>query len=349
MSTQCDYLYGVVPANGSRHFGPIGIKGSEVRAVPHGDLAMIAGSAERISFAELPAEKALGYLAEHQRVLEHVMADLPIIPLKFGTYADDQEQIIGILESGRSELTRALKNYAGKVEMDVAASWADLQAVLGELAGDEAVVSMKAEIASEAGATMDQRIRLGQLVKNLLGQLNERVASRLVIALQSRWPNFAVNPTKDDSMVLNAAILIDRGQEDQFDQIIQELNRDYENRLSFRCVGPLPPYSFATAEVKTTSAGDLDAARKVLELAESASLAEIKASHRRLLREYHPDKNPHPEAADKVKEVSAAYELLERYALNAKHTFNGAANTGAAVVKIRSIAELREELVARAA
>ena len=349
MSTQCDYLYGIVPAEGSGHFGPIGIKGGEVRSVPHGDLAMIASPVERISFAEIPAEKALGYLAEHQRVLERVMADLPISPLKFGTYADDQEQIIGILESGRSELTRALKSYAGKVELDVTVSWADLQAVLSQIAGYEEVVSMKAEIASQAGPTMDQRIRLGQLVKNLLGQLSERVATQLVTALQSKWPNIAVNPPKDDSMVLNAAVLIDRGQEDLFDHIIQELNRDYENKLDFRCVGPLPPYSFATAEVKTTSAGDLDAARRVLELGESASLAEIRVSHRRLLREHHPDKNPNPEAAEKVKEVSAAYELLERYALNAKHTFSGAASTGAAVVKIRSIAELREELNARAA
>jgi len=164
MSNYCNYLYGVVPTDGARHFGPIGIDDREVRAVPHGALAMIASSAERIRFSELPPGKVLNYLAEHQRVLECVMSDSPVIPLRFGTYADDEKQIAGILESGRSELTRALKNYAGKMELDVVASWADLQGILSEIAADEAVVSMKAQITSEGEPTVEQRIRLGQLV-----------------------------------------------------------------------------------------------------------------------------------------------------------------------------------------
>lgn len=349
MPMQCNYLYGVAPSNGWRHFGPIGINGGEVRAIPHGDLAMIASSAERIRFSELPAERVLGHLAEHQRVLECVMTDLPVIPVKFGTYADHEGQVADILESGRGELSCALNSYAGKMELDVVASWADLQAVLSGISGDHAVVSMKAEITTKAEPTMEQRIRLGQLVKQLLDKKSENVAARLVVALRANWPDVVVNSTRDDSMILNAAVLVGRSEEAQFNRTIEQLNRSYGDRLNFRCVGPLPPYSFATAEVKTTSAGDLDAARKVLELGESASLAEIKAAHRRLLRKYHPDRNPDPEAAERVKEVSAAYELLEEYALDFKHTFNRDVNGGAVIVKIRSLAEIRQELAPLAA
>jgi len=349
MPRQCNYLYGVVPANGSRRFGPIGVDGGDVRAIPDGDLAMIASPAEAVCFSELAPEKALHYLAEHQRVLERVMVDSPVIPLKFGTLADDDRQIVGVLRSGCTQFSRALNRFAGKVEVDLVASWADLQAVLAEIGESPAVVSMKTEIAAETEPTMEQRIRLGRLVKKLLDELRERVTGRLFVALRTTWRDIAVNPTRDDSMILNAAVLIDRSEEAEFDRTIEQLNRSYEDRLNFRCVGPLPPYSFATAEVKTTSAEELDAARQALGLSEQASLAEIKAAHRRLLREYHPDTNPGADAAEKVKEVSAAYELLEQYAMNFKHALNAAANAGAAIVEIRTLAELREELAAQAA
>jgi len=310
---------------------------------------MVTGPVAQGDFSQLPTQQVLQCLAEHQRVLERVLADSTVVPVKFGTVVENDQQISNILETGRKEFTNALERYTGKVELDLAASWVDLHAILTEIADDEAVIAMKARIASQAEPTMEQRIKLGQLVKQLLDKKSENIARRLVVALRAKWPDIIVNPTRDDSVILNAAVLIRPSEEAEFDQIIEQLNRSYGGRLNFRCVGPLPPYSFATAEVKTTSAADVDAARKVLELGESASLAEIKGAHRRLLRQYHPDKNPEPEAAEKVKEVSAAYELLEQYALNVKHTFDGAANTGASVVKIRSLAELRGQFAAQAA
>ena len=350
MPRQCDYLYGVIRAGAAKGYGPIGIDGGEVRAVPEGGIAAVAGTIDRVDFSQLPGERALQYLAEHQRVLERVMIDSPVIPLKFGTLADGDARIAGILEAGRDEFARALETYAGKIELDVSAFWTDLDAVLAEIARDEAVVSMKNEIAARGEASVDQRIRLGQLVKQLLDQRRGGIASELVVALRSRWPGIAVSPTHDDSVVLSAAVLIDGSDEGRFDETVEQLSRRYEDRLRFRCVGPLPPFSFATAEINTVNADELDAARQTLELGEYASLVEIKAAHRRLLRQHHPDRSSDPAAAERTREVSAAYELLEQHAMNFKHAFGGAgAGGGTIIVRIRSLSELRTEPIARAA
>jgi len=349
MSTQCNYLYGVAAANGSTSFGPIGIDGRDVWVVSEGSIAMVIGPVSHSDFSQLPPQKVLQYLAEHQRVLEHVMTRSTVIPVKFGTVVNDEQRVAGILNAGREEFTIALDRHADKAEFDLAVSWVDLPAVLAEIANDESVVSMKTQIASKAEPSMQQRIALGQLVKQLLDKKSQNIASRLVVALRAKWPDVIVNPTRDDSVLLNAAVLINRGQERQFDQMLEELNKSYQNRLNFRSVGPLPPYSFATAEVKTTSVADLDAARRTLELGDSASLVDIKAAHRRCLKEHHPDKNPASDAADRVKEISAAYELLEEYASHFKHTFSEPADTVAAIVRIRSVADLREHPAAQAA
>jgi len=340
MATNCSYLYGAVPAEMSKNFGPIGLDGGDVRTVSDGGIGIVASSAARIPFAEVAPEKTLQYLAQHQRVLERVMLDSPVIPLKFGTYADDDGQVLEILRAGRNEFAGALGRYADKVEVDLAAFWADLKSVLAEIARDEAVISAKARIGNQTQATTAQCVRLGQLVKELLDQKNKAVAGRLLVTLRTKWQNIVVNPARDDSAVLNAAVLINRAEEAEFDRVLEQLDGCYDSRINFRRVGPLPPYSFATAEIKTVQANRLDAARRLLGLGESASLAESKAAYRRLLQEVHPDRNTDPRAADSLKDISAAYELLEEYALNFKHTFNGDQDAPV-IVTVRSLEDLR--------
>jgi hypothetical protein len=340
MATNCNYLYGVVPPEAANSFGPIGLDGGDVRTVSDGGIGIVASNATRIPFAEVAPEKTLQYLAQHQRVLERVMLDSPVIPLKFGTYADDEGQILEILRAGRNEFAGALEKYADKVEVDLAAFWGDLKSVLAEIGRDEVVISAKARIGDQTQATTAQCVRLGQLVKDLLDQKNKAIAERLLVTLRTKWRNIVVNPARNDSAVLNAAVLIDRGEEAEFDQMLEQLDRCYDSRINFRRVGPLPPYSFATAEVRTVQANGLDAARRALGLGESASLAEIKGAYRRLLQEVHPDRNTDPRAADSLKDISAAYELLEEYALNFKHTFNGDQDAPV-IVTVRSLEDLR--------
>jgi hypothetical protein len=341
MSRQCSYLYGIVPADAAKDFGAIGMDGGDVRAVPCGAIAMVTSPAERVDFAQLSPEKTLRHLAEHQRVLERVMADSTVIPLKFGTFADDDRQVLGVLESGQAEFADALGKYAGKIELDLIATWADLHAVLSEIAADQAVVSMRAEITAGDEPTIDQRVRLGQLTKRLLDERRERIAAELLDALRARWPDVITNPTKDDSMILNAAVLVGWDEEPRFDEFIDQLDRGYGNRLDFRCVGPLPPYSFATAEVKPVDTGKLEAARRVLGLGESARLAEIKAAYRRRLQELHPDRNPDADAAERMKELVAAHEFLMEYTLNCKHRPRPGGGRPV-IVKVMSLPELRE-------
>jgi len=47
-----------------------------------------------------------------------------------------------------------------------------------------------------------------------------------------------------------------------------------------------------------------------LEVSENASAEEIKKAYRKLARKYHPDINKEPAAAEKFKEINAAYEVL---------------------------------------
>jgi len=119
----------------------------------------------------------------------------------------------------------------------------------------------------------------------------------------------------DDRMVASLALLLPTGASDALDQRLAKLDEEFGSRLNFRCVGPLPPYSFATVEVSLPSFEAVDRARRVLSLGEKAGLAEIKSAYRRQIRQVHPDLM----AAVPVDEGDAtrltdAYKTLMNYA-----------------------------------
>jgi preprotein translocase subunit Sec63 len=92
------------------------------------------------------------------------------------------------------------------------------------------------------------------------------------------------------------------------------MDKKYKGRLNFQRVGPLPPYSFSTIEVKKADFGEINKARKLLALGEEATLSQIKEAYWNLSSEYHPDKhNGDAEVQKRFEDISKAYELLKEY------------------------------------
>src|SRR5207248_5701699 len=56
--------------------------------------------------------------------------------------------------------------------------------------------------------------------------------------------------------------------------------------------------------------GTLDDHYRTLQVEPSADLEAIHAAYRRLARLYHPDLNPSPEAAERMRAINAAYRVL---------------------------------------
>ena len=51
-------------------------------------------------------------------------------------------------------------------------------------------------------------------------------------------------------MIMNAAFLIERDREAEFDQKVKEIASKYEGKLSFKYTGPWPPYNFVHIRLK---------------------------------------------------------------------------------------------------
>jgi hypothetical protein len=55
-------------------------------------------------------------------------------------------------------------------------------------------------------------------------------------------------------MILNAAFLVGREREKEFDEAVKGISRKYEDLLTFKYTGPWPPYNFVNIKLKLEKA-----------------------------------------------------------------------------------------------
>jgi len=66
---------------------------------------------------------------------------------------------------------------------------------------------------------------------------------------------------------------------------------------------------------------DLTTALGILGIAKRATLSQIKARHRELVKKHHPDQAGDNDAVD-IRKINAAYEVLMTYCANYKYSFS---------------------------
>jgi len=309
------YVYGIIPSSDLAIFDSEGLDPAhDVHTVVEGDLAVVTSGVDRDSLHELDRGTAVRYLSAHQRVLETVVRDYPVLPVKFGTTLPDEETLRVLLRQGHTLLNTTLNTYAGKQQHEVVVLW-DLKQVFQDIAAEEPISALRTQITQgTAEATANERITLGQMVHAALQRRSTQISEQVVARLRDLADDLIINPKMDDSMVVNVALLLDDTRQGDLDERLEELDTFFGGQLQIRCVGPLPPYSFATLEVQVLPFEVVDAARQQLGLATTTSTSEIKHVYRQRAAQAHPDLNPRADTAAVMEALSASYRLISTIA-----------------------------------
>jgi len=311
------YVYAIIPTEEEMVFDVAGVgrEDNEVRSVSHGDLAAVVSPSPLFDYRGLKREDAIPHLVPHQRVVEAVMEHFPVLPVKFGTVLPDEARVRRLLEQGEALFRACLANFSGLMQMEVVVLW-DLQAVFREISQEAPIARAKARAGDlPPEESIAERIEVGQMVQASLEGRRAALRDRLLPPLRELALDLVVNPHMSDAIVANLALLVDGQGRAALDGRLEELDQEFGGQLLFRCVGPLPPYSFATVEVQMPSFQAVDEARRRLGLGQAATAGEIKRAYYQLASLFHPDRNPaDPEAETRMAELTRAYELLTTYA-----------------------------------
>jgi hypothetical protein len=166
--------------------------------------------------AEQPGDPALEALWAHERVVERIMADRAVLPMRFGTTVRHEDELREVLATRREELLAALARVRGRVEVGV-------RAVQG---GEDS-----GPVATTGREYVEAKLRVGHAA----AALHEPLASLAVAASQ--------RPARGPDELLRAAYLIDAGALEGFRGAVERLQQAHPE-VSVLCTGPWPPYSF---------------------------------------------------------------------------------------------------------
>ena len=243
MEKQGKYIYCIIETKQERNFGPVGIGGrsDEVLTIGYDDLSMVVSN---YPLTKITANRE--NMLTHQKVIEEVMKEFDgVLPVRFGTIASGADEVRNLLDRRYREFKTALGDMGHKVELGVKGIWKNMDAIFSEIVkGNEAIKNLKRALAEGNSNDMQAKMGLGRMVKKALDEKKEKQAGEIVDRLRRTSYEHKLNNTIGDEMFMNAAFLVDKGREKEFDNIIEDLSNEYKDRVRFMYAGPLPVFNF---------------------------------------------------------------------------------------------------------
>lgn len=310
------YIFGIIESCKEEFLDCPGFAADKnVHTIPHQDISAVVSDSEFVEYTALPKDQVARYLLTHQQVIEKIMNAYTIIPMRLGTYAFDKGEVIEILGKGYKKFNNIFGKIKNKIEIDVVATWNDLNSTIKEIGESHEIKELKEKLLSKPeGVSEEDRVIVGSLIKKGLNTKREKIFSDIKTALGKTAIDLKMHDLMDDRMIFNAAFLIDKDRMGEFENEIDEMDRFHKGEIDFRCVCPLPPYSFYTAEVKKLPLADIARAKEKLGLNGPATEEDIIKAYRSKASIYHPDKNiSSSDAEEQFNEICRAYKILCEY------------------------------------
>jgi hypothetical protein len=187
-----------------------GLDGVPLEAIVEGPLLAVASRHERA-----PADPALGALWGHERVVEALMAERAVLPLRFGTRFPDAAGLRTALAERRQALLDALDRVRGRVEL--------------------AVRAMQPAAAAPAAISGREYLNAKLAGERSVAALHEPLAALAVATRRS--------PKPAPGELLRAAYLVEQPAVCRFRAAVERLQRGHPE-AALLCTGPWPAYSF---------------------------------------------------------------------------------------------------------
>lgn len=242
------YLYAIIegPPPEVIHAPGIGGRGDAVHTIAVGRLAAVVSDAPMIEY-----DNSRRNMMAHTKVLEEVMASGPLLPVRFGTVATDEEAIATkVLTERRAELGERLEQVRGRVELGLKASWREEVIFAEILAENPAIRRLRdALVGRPPEKAHFERIQLGERIAKVLAQKRLEDEQRIMGRITPFAHMSKLNKPIGDHMVVNSAFLVDQKLEDTVDQSIRDMDAEFGARFTFKYVGPVPPYNFVAITI----------------------------------------------------------------------------------------------------
>jgi Gas vesicle synthesis protein GvpL/GvpF len=185
-------------------------------------------------------------LRAYREILDATAAEVPLVPLSFGTILTSEDAVAEELLAARhDEFTAALERLEGRAEFQVKGRY--VKGALLERALSQNNRAARLHHAAEGNnpeAARTARIELDQLISEAVTAWREQdtralrhVMERVCVASVAREPAGEMD-------AVNVAFLVDVNEERTVERVIEALAREWEGRIDLQVLGPMAAYDF---------------------------------------------------------------------------------------------------------
>jgi hypothetical protein len=232
------YLYGLTWSG--REAAGRGIGDSEVATIEKGELAAIVSA---VGGAPLRAKRR--DLLRHSAVLQDAFAAAPVVPLRFGTVLETEQDVEDLLASRYEELVGLLQRVEGLAELRVRAAFSEPD-ILAEVIREDRRVAALREATRDTIAGDPRLVELGEAVARAVAAKRAAAAEEIVSLLGGRAVEVRVEDQREELEVIRASFLVERKAVRAVERAAEDLARRHAGRLRLELVGPMPPHSFVS-------------------------------------------------------------------------------------------------------
>lgn len=242
------YIFCGIQSTQAPDFQSVYFEGEErpIYTIPYQDAAMVA--------AEVPMKiyhPNKENLMMHQQVISSVMEkEDAVIPISFGNVFHSEADVSKLLETLYPQFQELFPKVKGKIEVGLKVvgkkEWLEQ-----EIHKNPQVQDKKQTVqAKSKDAGFYDRIQLGEMAQKFFEDLQNDIQKDIHSPLAEMAESSQVNELIGEKMLLNAAYLIDREQEEAFDEKVNELHEKWKDRVEFKYTGPWPAYNFINIQLK---------------------------------------------------------------------------------------------------
>ncbi|HEU5140855.1 MAG TPA: GvpL/GvpF family gas vesicle protein [Bacillales bacterium] len=246
------YIFCGIQTEDDDRFGIVSVEGEERETftLHYKDAAMVAVEAP-VKIYHPNKEN----LMMHQNVISSVMKKKDtVIPISFGNVFKTKEDVEALLRNLYPQFEKLFPEIKGKMELGLK--------VIGKQDWLESEIHKRPEMEemsekvrekSEA-AGFYERIQLGEMAQKFFKAIQADIRADIFEPLEQVSEAAKQNEPSSETMLLNAAFLIDKDHEEYFDQKVNEAHEKWKDKVDFKYTGPWPAYNFINIRLKVEEA-----------------------------------------------------------------------------------------------
>jgi hypothetical protein len=244
------YLYGIIRNAETKIFDvpAIGKENELVYTISYKDISAVVSKSALMRY-----EARRLYLVAHQLVLEAVMREFTVLPIRFSTISStlDESKVTRMLEHEYDVFCRLLERLEGKKELGLKVLTREDTIYNHILNTYDDIRTLKKDLINkDPKKTQGQLRKIGEMVAIALSKEKELMKQSMLDLLNPLAEEVKINENFGERMLLNASFLVRKNDETKFDAAVASLDLQFGNLALFKYTGTLPPYNFVNLLIR---------------------------------------------------------------------------------------------------